>query len=85
MYTHGVDTTATDPPTDDDALILLTVAQAGEILTLHERTVRQWMADGRLPWVRLGDGKGAPVRIRKRDVLALIRPSSHGQQPQPAA
>lgn len=70
------DTETADQPPPREEDVLLTVGEACELLKLAERTVRQWMASGRLPYVRLGDGKGAPVRIRKKDLLALQRPGA---------
>lgn len=53
---------------------LVTVKDVVRDMGLAERTIRRWMADGRLPYVRIGGGKRPPVRIKKRDVLALMRP-----------
>lgn len=33
---------------------LCTVAQVAEILQVHEKTVRRWINEGRLPVVRIG-------------------------------
>ena len=51
---------------------LLTVAEVVEQLGLGERTVRQMLADGRLPVVRL-DGVRA-IRVPEPAVRALWRP-----------
>ena len=60
-------------PGDDD---LLTVEEVCEITRLAQRTIRSWMASGRLPYVRIGGEGKVPVRIRRSDVLALIRPGA---------
>ncbi len=74
--TQTIDPTDKPPPPAEDSMTLLTVAEACDMLKLAERTVRLWMAEGKLPYVRLGDSKGAPVRLRKRDVIALQRPGA---------
>jgi len=55
---------------------LLTVEEVCEITKLHERTIRKWMADGKLPFVRIGEGKAPPVRVRYRDLMATIHPGA---------
>lgn len=48
---------------------LLRVTEVAERLALSPFTVRNWIAAGRLPVVRLGRA----VRIRAEDVEALVR------------
>lgn len=55
-------------------MTLVTVKEAVKETGLSERTVRRWMAENKLPFVRIGSSKNPPVRIRRRDLLALIRP-----------
>jgi excisionase family DNA binding protein len=54
---------------------LMTVAEVMDQLGLAERTVRQMVADGRLPAIRL-DGVRA-IRVPEPAVRALMRPSGH--------
>jgi excisionase family DNA binding protein len=49
---------------------LLTVREACAILTLRERTVRSWIAGGKLPAVRLSR---RAIRVRLGDVEDFIR------------
>jgi excisionase family DNA binding protein len=53
---------------------LLTVDDIAEILRVDARTVRRWIADGRLPRAHLG---GRVVRVRPEAVLDLVE----GQPP----
>jgi len=48
---------------------LLTVDDIAEILRVDARTVRRWIADGRLPRAPLG---GRSVRVRPEAVLVLV-------------
>jgi len=66
----------TQPPPQEDGMTLMTVEEVVDLLKLSERTVRLWMANGKLPFIRLGEGKAPPVRIRKKDVLSLMRPGA---------
>jgi len=54
---------------------LLTVAEVAELLRLSPRQVRRFIADGRLPVVRLGHA----TRIRPQDVEALVASSGQGR------
>lgn len=55
-------------------MTLVTVKDAVKETGLSERTIRRWMSDGKLPYVRIGSSQNPPVRIRRRDLLALVRP-----------
>ncbi len=48
---------------------LVSIREAAERLAISTATVRRWVAQRRLPAVRLG----RVVRIRESDVAALIR------------
>ncbi|MGW4578007.1 helix-turn-helix domain-containing protein [Rhodococcus aetherivorans] len=50
----------------------LTLAEAGEILGCHERTVRRRIADGELKGYRLG--KSQHLRVREDELDALMLP-----------
>ncbi len=47
---------------------LLTVPEAGRFLRIQESTVRAWILQRRIPFVKLG----RLVRIKKADCVALI-------------
>jgi excisionase family DNA binding protein len=49
---------------------LLTVAQVAERWQVHTRTVKRWIADGKLKAVRLPSGR---YRIRAADADAALR------------
>jgi excisionase family DNA binding protein len=48
---------------------LLTVAAVAEMLQVSERTVRRWIRNGLLPYVRLGL---RVIRVREEDVRAAM-------------
>jgi len=48
----------------------ITVADVMHMLSVSERTVRQWIADGDLPAFRAG----RLIRVRRSDVLAMLVP-----------
>lgn len=54
-------------PRDDD---LLTVEQVAQRWQVHTRTVKRWIADGKLNAVRLPSGR---YRIRVADAEAALR------------
>lgn len=63
-----------DPPAisqDPDAL--LTPAQVGALTQLEEQTLAnmRWRKAGP-SYVKLGEGRSAPVRYRRRDVIAWL-------------
>ena len=49
---------------------MLTIKEVADQLGVHEMTVRQWIADGLLPAVRLPGGKA--IRVRKEDLDAHL-------------
>ncbi len=55
----------------------LTVAEVAKILKLNEQTVRNWIADGSLPALRVG----RRVRIRRHDFQALINSEATNDKP----
>lgn len=52
--------------------VMLTVAQVSERLSVSERLVRRWIADGELPAFRAGRS----IRIREADADAMLVPYS---------
>lgn len=47
---------------------MLTAELTAATLAISVRTLRRWVADGRLPCVRLGDFDQSPIRFRRADV-----------------
>lgn len=50
---------------------LCTIGQAADYLRLTERSIRRYIAEGKLPALRLGEKH---IRIRVADVDALLKP-----------
>ena len=51
---------------------LFTVKQASEYLGVATSTIRAWAYLGKLPYVKLGEGKHAPLRFRHEDLESFI-------------
>lgn len=51
-------------------LQLLTVAQAASLLNVSDKTIRRWLADGKVAYVKLPSGA---VRIPQAALLASLR------------
>ena len=51
---------------------LFTATKAAEYLGVAVSTVRAWAYLGKLPFVKLGEGKWAPLRFRWEDLEAFI-------------
>ncbi len=51
---------------------LFTAMKAAEYLGVAVSTVRAWAYLGKLPFVKLGEGKHAPLRFRHEDLEAFI-------------
>lgn len=82
MTEPNANDTTTQPPPQEDDMSLITVEKACEILQFTERYVRKLIKLGKLPVVTINlGGERDPVRLRKRDVLALIRPRVHPSPP----
>ena len=47
---------------------MITAELTAAMLSISTRTLRRWVADGRLPCVRLGDFDQSPIRFRRADV-----------------
>jgi excisionase family DNA binding protein len=50
---------------------LLSVGEAAEVIGASKNTIRNWIAQGKLPAVRIGE---RIIRIRPADLAALITP-----------
>ena len=51
---------------------VFTRAETARILKVSLRTVDRWVQDGRLRFVKLGDGPKAPIRFRERDIEEFL-------------
>lgn len=49
---------------------LITLDAAGEILGMHPRTVRRFIAEGKVRGYRIGD---RAIRVRRSDIEALLQ------------
>ena len=58
-----------------DGLALLTTAQAAELMTVSQKTIRRWLANGRLR----AHGTGRAPRVRRDELLAL-RPDHDNEE-----
>jgi len=65
-------------PSPVPASELLTPAGAAAELHLTPRTIRAWIASGRLPAFRTDPGRGGKLLVRRADVLALLVPVTAG-------
>jgi excisionase family DNA binding protein len=57
---------------------LLTVSEVCQRLSLSDRTVRRWVADGSLPVVKL---RGRIIRVRENEVRRLIEEDLRASPP----
>ena len=57
---------------------MLTIREVSKRLGVHEMTVRQWIADGKLPAVRLPGGRA--IRIREDDLEAKLTEMSQDDE-----
>lgn len=53
---------------------LLTPTEAAELLRVRARTVRAWIACGRLPALRTDPGAGGRLLVRRSDLMAVLKP-----------
>jgi excisionase family DNA binding protein len=54
----------------------LTVKAAAERLGVTEKTIRKWLAERRLPYLKLGKSQTSSVRIPEKALERLIREST---------
>jgi excisionase family DNA binding protein len=55
----------------NDEMTLLKVPEAARLLSVHPRTVKEWIKSGKLPVVHLHDGPTGR-RVSESDLLAFI-------------
>jgi excisionase family DNA binding protein len=51
----------------------LTVKQAAERLGIAQATLRQWMSERRIAWIKLGPSPKAGVRIPAEEIERILR------------
>ena len=59
---------------------LLTVSEVASRLRQSERTVRDKIASGSLPAIRIGDGPRAPIRVESDELDAWLHGSARRPQ-----
>ena len=64
------------PSTETAHFKLLTIAEAAERLGTSERFPRRLIAERRIDYVKLGQGRRSPVRIRQDALDAFIAAST---------
>lgn len=52
---------------------LLTIEEVAAILKVKPKTVGDWLRAGKLPGVKLGDGRAAEWRVNKADLEDYVR------------
>lgn len=50
----------------------MTVGEVADLLRISESTVRSYIRNGQLPYLKLGKGRSAAVRIRRSDIDDLV-------------
>jgi excisionase family DNA binding protein len=55
-------------PSGRQESVLLLAGEVAKWLKVDESTIRRWTREHRIPCVRLGDGRGAPVRYPEAEV-----------------
>jgi excisionase family DNA binding protein len=50
----------------------MTIGEVADLLRISESTVRSYIRNGKLPCLKLGEGRSAAVRIRRSDIDALV-------------
>lgn len=51
---------------------LMTVPEVAEFLRVAPRTVREWAQTGRLPSIRIGEGRGCVRRFERTKIEAWV-------------
>jgi len=51
----------------------LTIQEVAELLRISESTVRSYIRNGQLPCLKLGAGRSAAVRVRRKDIDELVQ------------
>ena len=60
---------------------LLTVAEVADRLSVSKGTLLTWVAQRRIPSIKLGEARNAPVRFRELDVEAFLDENTRGPEP----
>jgi len=51
----------------------MTINECAQLLRLHQRSVRRYLYDGIIPYVKLSPGPRGAVRIYKRDLERFLQ------------
>jgi excisionase family DNA binding protein len=62
-------------PMPDDATVLMTVEETAAYLRLAPWTIRHWVCQKKIPYVRLGRS----VRFRRKDLERFVNQNLHGK------
>jgi excisionase family DNA binding protein len=62
-------------PMPDDAAVLMTVEETAAYLRLAPWTIRHWVCQKKIPYVRLGRS----VRFRRKDLERFVNQNLHGK------
>jgi excisionase family DNA binding protein len=57
---------------------LLTPDEVAELLKVKRTTIMNWLRDGKLPGIKLGDGKAAEWRVERSDLEAYLQSRKTG-------
>ena len=52
---------------------LLTIEEVAAMLKIQPKTVGNWLRAGKLPGVKLGDGRAAEWRVNKEDLENYVK------------
>lgn len=61
--------------TREDLGKLISIREGAKLIGIHWRTLQDWVRTGRVPGFRVGTKM---LRVRERDVLAMVRPVRRG-------
>ncbi len=62
-----------------DRRVLVSIEEFADFISVHPRTVRRWIREGRLPGYRVGDRAGHGMwRVDMNDVDRVVKPIAPG-------
>lgn len=57
---------------------LMNIEEAAHMLGVHKQTVRNWVRDHKINYVRLGTGKNTPIRFDPKDLEEFVSNQKNG-------